>query len=526
MNDEFRMTNGRSEHKDSPFVIRHSSFSFFNSIRWRLQIWYGLILVAVLAGFGLTAFQLERGRVYRRVDDELQRRVGALASVLHQSPRNRRPEGPPGEGPFDGPPPGDQPLRENPPPERNDGPPGSASRGPREFHLQPQQAALFDGSNTNGFYYVVWRRDGQELARSSNAPAHISMPIRPPRPDAGGEGPHPQPPEMRGTFRESALFTPPGEIVLAGRSIAPELSDLRRTALMLSGVGAGILLLGLVGGWWLASRAIRPIDEISATAAKISAGDLSQRININETESELGRLAGVLNSTFARLDAAFAQQQQFTSDAAHELRTPVSVMLTQTQTALNRERSAAEYRDTLESCQRAAQRMRRLIESLLELARLDAGQQPMKRSRFDLAQTARDCVTLIHPLAEERHVKIFCDLPPLDCVGDPERLAQVITNLLTNAITYNKENGEVRISGEMKNGSVILIVRDTGTGISAENLPRVFDRFYRADQSRTSGNTGLGLAISRAIVQAHGGEIEVSSQPDNGAVFTVRLPSP
>ena len=330
---------------------------------------------------------------------------------------------------------------------------------------------------------------------------------------------------MRGLYRELVLFTPPGEIVLAGRSIAPEISELRRTALMLSSVGAGILLLGLVGGWWLASRAIRPIEDISATAVKISAGDLSQRIDVGETESELGRLASVLNSTFARLDAAFTQQQQFTSDAAHELRTPVSVMLTQTQTTLNRERSAAEYRETLESCQRAAQRMRRLIESLLELARLDAGQQPMKQSRFDLAQTARDCVALVEPIAAARHVKMVCDLPSLECVGDSERLGQVITNLLTNAITYNRENGEVRVNGETRNGSVILTVSDTGTGISAEDLPCVFDRFYRADSSRTSGNTGLGLAISKAIVEAHGGVIEVSSQLGVGTVFTLRLPS-
>jgi heavy metal sensor kinase len=330
---------------------------------------------------------------------------------------------------------------------------------------------------------------------------------------------------MNGLFRESMMVMGMGERVLVGRTIAPELAELRRTALMLTSVGAGILLLGLAGGWWLASRAIRPIEDISATAVKISGGDLSQRINIGETESELGRLASVLNSTFARLDAAFAQQQQFTSDAAHELRTPVSVMLTQTQTTLNRERSAAEYRETLESCQRAAQRMRRLIESLLELARLDAGQQQMKYLRFDLAQTARDCVRLVEPIAESRHVKIVCEAPPLECVGDSERLGQVITNLLTNAITYNKENGEVRVNGETRNGSVILTVSDTGVGISAKDLPHVFDRFYRADSSRTSGNTGLGLAISKAIVEAHGGVIEVSSQSEVGTVFTVRLPS-
>jgi signal transduction histidine kinase len=149
----------------------------------------------------------------------------------------------------------------------------------------------------------------------------------------------------------------------------------------------------------------------------------------------------------------------------------------------------------------------------------------MKHLRFDLAQTVRDCVTLVEPIAEGRHVKIVCEVPLLECAGDSERLGQVITNLLTNAIAYNKENGEVRVRGETRNGSVILTVSDTGVGISAKDLPRVFDRFYRADSSRTSGNTGLGLAISKAIMEAHGGMIEVSSQLEIGTVFTVRLPS-
>lgn len=540
MNDELQMTNGSDDAK-GPFVIRHSSFRFLNSIRWRLQIWYGVILVTVLTGFGITAYQLDHGHVFRRVDDELQRRIGVLASSFRQPPHNRRAEGPP-EGPLEGPPPEEERQPESFRRDRDFGGGGPGQEGPRGFHLLPQQAALFDETDTNAFYYVIWRRDGSELTHSTNAPAQAlkfpeGLPSPHPRlrddqansipgpPESRPGPPHPEPPQLRGEFREQFLVMPPGEVILVGRSIAPEFSELHRAAWMLFGVGAGILLLGLAGGWWLASRAIRPIEDISAAAVKISAGDLSQRINTSEAESELGRLASVLNSTFARLDAAFAQQQQFTSDAAHELRTPVSVMLTQSQTTLNRERSAAEYRETLESCQRAAQRMRRLIESLLELARLDAGQQQMKRMRFDLAQIVRDCVALIAPLAEERHVKILTDLPALECVGDPERLAQVITNLLTNAIAYNKENGEVRISGEIKDGSVILTVQDTGMGISAEELPRVFDRFYRADKSRTSGNTGLGLAISKAIVEAHGGMLEVSSQIGIGTVFAMRLPS-
>ena len=298
-------------------------------------------------------------------------------------------------------------------------------------------------------------------------------------------------------------------------------------AVKLAGVGGVILVLGLAGGWWLAGRAIRPIDDISATAAKISAGDLSQRINAADTESELGRLAGVLNSTFARLETAFAQQRQFTSDAAHELRTPVAVILTQVQSALNKERTCPEYRETLEACQRAAQRMRRLTESLLALARLDAGQAALNRRRFNLAGTARESIELVSPLADARGVSIIPDLAAVECDGDAERLAQVITNLLTNAIQYNREHGEVRVTVKREADWAILAVVDTGPGIAAEDLPRVFERFFRADTARTgsSGNAGLGLAISKAIVEAHGGTIAVASAPGAGTTFTLRLPA-
>jgi signal transduction histidine kinase len=231
-----------------------------------------------------------------------------------------------------------------------------------------------------------------------------------------------------------------------------------------------------------------------------------------------------LNSTFARLEAAFAQQQQFTSDAAHELRTPVSVMLTQAQAALNRERTAPEYRETVEACQRAAQRMRKLIESLLALARLDAGQEVLKRLRFDFSKTVSDCAELVKPIAEARGIKISTALEPVEISGDSERLAQVVTNLLTNAIQYNRAEGAVNVTLELQNGFAVLTVADTGAGIPTEDLPRVFERFYRAEKSRTgAGNSGLGLAISKAITEAHGGSIEVASELDRGTIFTVRL---
>lgn len=493
----------------------------FNSIRWRLQVWYGLILLAVLTGFGVMAFQLERGRQLRTIDEELNRHIRDLFRTMRVfRPHDRGP----GERLFH--PPLPQPREERPGPGEppREGPSERTPHSTPEFRLSLQQAILFGETDTNGFYYVVWQSDGQELARSTNAPADVPPPnVRPPL-DGPGQ---PEPARSRGIYREAYLSTPPGEIILAGRSIARDQAELNRIGWSLAAVGGGILLVGLAGGWWLASRAIRPIDDISATAAKISAGDLSQRINVADTENELGRLATVLNSTFARLEAAFAQQRQFTSDAAHELRTPVSVILTQIQSTLNRERSGPEYCETLDACQRAAQRMRQLIESLLELARLDAGQEAMKCAPLDLAHTAADCVELVRPLATDRHITIHTDLSPAPSQGDSERLAQVITNLLSNAVHYNREHGNIHVTTGNGNGFATVTVSDTGPGIAPEHLPHIFKRFYRADTARTAagGRTGLGLAISKSIVEAHGGTIEVTSQPGAQTTFTVRLPT-
>jgi signal transduction histidine kinase len=503
------------------------------SIKWRLQLWYGLILVAVLAGLGITAYQLERSRVYRQVDDEIHRRMGALGQVLHGPPDDRLP--PPLLAEGDSPPPD---FAASPRPPRRD--------RDSKFELPPRVAALFGTNDPNNAYFrvaIVTDHGEKEIARSDNYRQRSGEPpvmpsyhpfdpqqnrVNTPALRTSGPGGPPgnRPPAFNaGDDRIAEEFLPAGEFIEVGCSIAPELQELRRTALSLTAMGAWILLVGMAGGWWFVGRALRPIADISATAAKISAGDLSQRINSTEAESELGQLTAVLNSTFARLETAFAQQKQFASDAAHELRTPVTVILTQTQMTLGRERDAAGYKQTVEACQRAAQRMRKLIESLLELARFDAGQEVLTRLRFNLAPTVCDCVALIQPLAAERRVKITAQVEPVEIKGDAERLAQVATNLLANAVQYNRPDGEVRISLTRQAGLAVLEIADSGVGIAPEDLPRVFERFFRADKSRTGGgNTGLGLSICKAIVEAHGGTIEVSSQPNVGTKFVVRLP--
>jgi signal transduction histidine kinase len=486
---------------------------FPRSIRWRLQLWYGLILFLVLGAFGFTTNRLATVRQFRQIDQELQQRVSVLVAAMRPGGHPREPmELPDGERrrmPFSRPPGGE------PRPDE-----GFRRFGPPRFELRlaPEDAVLFDRGEPSPFYYAVWMRGGRMQLFSQQAPEAIPQPARL---GAGASASF----RTRGTLREAYLFPAPGDCIVVGRSIKPDLAELQRWTGWLAGTGAGILVLGLTGGWWLASRAIRPVDAISSAAARISGGDLSQRINLQETESELGQLAAVLNSTFARLEDAFAQQARFTSDAAHELRTPVTVMLMQTQMALNRERSGAEYREILGACQRAAQRMRRLTESLLALARLDAGQEPLQATSIDLTATIRDCVELVRPLADERSIDLVVDLPGVTCRGDAEGLSQVFTNLLTNAIQYNHERGRVRVTAEVGPNTVAVAVLDNGPGIAPNDLPHVFDRFYRADQARTgSANAGLGLAISKAIVELHGGAIECRSQPGAGATFTVRLP--
>lgn len=477
----------------------------FHSIKWRLQAWHGFLLVVLVTGLMGGFYEFERRGHLQTVDNDLREALTPLLPRYAPPARgfpqrgpgdpNRRPPGPD----DDSPPPSDRP--------RDNRPPGERQPDPNLF-------------NTAKFYFIAWAEPGDRLAASTNAPAELERP-----PGEFREATHFV--RTRGANRELLQYVPSGRVILVGASLTPGLTRLHQLGIALAVIGCGIVIIGFAVGWWLASRALRPIAEISEAAQKIAAGDLTNRISANETESELGQLITVLNSTFARLETAFAQQQQFTSDAAHELRTPVSVILTQVQSTLNKERTSAEYRETLAACQRAAERMKRLIESLLELARFDAGQEQLQRVTFDLAAKTRECVDLLQPLAAERRVTLVSELAAAKCAGDPERLSQVIINLLTNAVTYNKPDGEVRIRTLIQTGSVILTVTDTGVGIAPEDAPHVFKRFYRADKARSgsAGNAGLGLAICKSIVTAHGGTLDFTSEPDRGTTFTVRLPT-
>jgi signal transduction histidine kinase len=340
---------------------------------------------------------------------------------------------------------------------------------------------------------VIWDFEGKVL-RSSSAHAAADVPYPGARPEWAARPPAPGPPQIRkrGEFREACVNGPLWTRVLIGTSTRPTQTELRHLALLLTAIGAGVLVIGLVGGWLVSLRAVRPIRAITAVAHEISASNLSRRIPAAEVQSELGSLAVVLNEMFARLDAAFQQQVRFTADASHELRTPLSVIHTHVQLALSRERSADEYRKTIETCLRASSRMKDLVDSLLLLAGADAGRLTLNRQRADLRGVVESCIAMVGPLAEVKSVVIEANLRPAELTVDVSRITQVTTNLLTNAIRYNREGGRVTVSLEMNDTDAVLTSAIRGSGSR-----------WRANRTSSSASTGsirLGAARKAAVV--------------------------
>ena len=497
---------------------------FPRSLRWRLQLWLAALLMLVLTGFCVAVSRLHRISEFQRIDEGLEARLAQLRTSIRDGSGPVTQGGRPWEGPEEREPRGRG--RGGPPPPDRGGPVGPEGR--ERGHLQePPGVDAFDevisqfaASQAKGFYAAIWSPDGFPAFRSPLAPPMLPLPIWSPAPGRSQI-------RTRGEYREAYYFTMPRACLLVGQSLRADLDLIARFNRRLYTAGLLVFGLGLFGGWYLTTRAIRPIENISAAARRISDGHLSDRIAEAEEGSELGRLAGVLNTTFDRLEAAFARQRQFTADASHELRTPLTVMISEAQTTLSRPRTAEEYRETVETCLEEAQRMRRLASSLLDLSRLDDAEGVGPKESVDLGPLCADTVAkLTSTLGAESRVAIQCDCQPAVMLGQPDALVQVVTNLVSNALQYTPPDGEVRVMTRTEAGWVSLTVMDTGCGIAEEDLPHLFERFYRADKARgrSEGHFGLGLAIVKAIVDAHRGEIEVQSLPGQGTTVTVRFP--
>ena len=293
-------------------------------------------------------------------------------------------------------------------------------------------------------------------------------------------------------------------------------------------VGGGavaFLVPAVVGGLLLSRQALRPVAQSIAAARKLDPGDLSERLPLTGAGDELDELAGTINGLLDRLAAYHAQVIRFTADASHELRSPLAAMRAAVEVSLQQPRSAGEYRDTLATLGEQCEQLTGHVNGLLLLARADAGEVAIRRDPVDLSALAGEAAEMYEPLAEERGIALDWSCPPgVTVAGDAQRLRQLVTNLVDNAIKFTPAGGSVHLAVAAAGAEATLSIRDTGIGIAAEHLPHVFERFYQADTARSSAGSGLGLSICRWIVAAHGGTIRAESTEGAGTRFAVRLP--
>ena len=315
--------------------------------------------------------------------------------------------------------------------------------------------------------------------------------------------------------------------VQAAQSLGPVNDTLEDLRLQLFLEIPLILLFAGFGGYFLANRALRPIRQITDTAQKITAQDLSRRLAYRGARDEIGSLAMTFDQMLGRLQSSFERERQFTGDVAHELRTPLTVLKGQIEVALNRRRSPAAYEKMLKELSAQVERLIRLSSGLLFLSRSDQQQLSFEPVHLDLREWLEILVEQLEPLAHEKGLEISTKIPAeLPVYGDSDHLIRLFLNLLENALKYTPTAGQITITALKAPEEVQVTIHNTGLGIPQEHLPHLFDRFYRveADRSSQTGGNGLGLAIAREIVRLHRGDIEVQSEPGQGMTITVYLP--
>jgi two-component system OmpR family sensor kinase len=311
-------------------------------------------------------------------------------------------------------------------------------------------------------------------------------------------------------------------VLVVGASLETAEDALDQLFTQLFVVGPAALLVASLAGYLLAAAALRPVEVMRRRASEISHDRTGQRLPLPPANDEIRRLGETLNAMLARLEAALARERRFVADASHELRTPLTLLRTELDLALRRPRSVEELRAALRSAAEEAERLSRLADDLLVLARVDEGVLPLQRSTLSSAELLRSVAGRFAARAETVGRTITVDAagdPAL--VGDRLRLEQALGNLVDNALRHGA--GDVRLGAQQHDGQVVLQVSDEGSGLPAEFLPHAFDRFTRAEAARSSAGTGLGLAIVAAIVQAHGGVVSARGGPHGGLVVSLTL---
>ena len=286
-----------------------------------------------------------------------------------------------------------------------------------------------------------------------------------------------------------------------------------------------LAVLAALGGFRITRRAFRPVTQMAETARAIGTGsDLSQRIETDGRGDELNQLGDTMNEMLARLQASFEAERQFSSDVSHELRTPIAVIRSQCEFALSGQAGEEEKREAFEAVLKQSERMNSIVSQLLLLSRAENGKFVPEREPVELNVLCETVCEELEAMAAERQVKLAWNTEKLQITGDETLLIRMVNNLVSNAIRYNRPGGSAEVSLRKRGKYAVLTVRDTGIGIRREDLGQIFNRFYRADRSRSSEGTGLGLSMAAWIARVHGGSIRAESVYGEGSVFTAELP--
>jgi heavy metal sensor kinase len=287
-----------------------------------------------------------------------------------------------------------------------------------------------------------------------------------------------------------------------------------------------LVVLAALGGYFLTGRAFRPVKKIAETARQIGDGnDLTRRFELGDSKDEIHALAESFNYMFDRLQTSFEGERQFTSDASHELRTPVSVIISQCEYVLEDCNTEEEYREALQTVLGQARKMSGLISQLLALARADQGREQLRLETVNLSELCHMVSEELREQAEVKKISLQTDIQPdLSLLGDETLLMRMLINLISNGITYGRENGTLTVSLTRQGDRLVGSVKDDGIGIPAESLGHIWDRFYQVDSARSGGGAGLGLSMVKWIAETHGGAVSVESEAGKGSTFLFTLP--
>ena len=401
-----------------------------------------------------------------------------------------------------------------------------------EWELTPEEAASLRDLNR---YAQVWTEEGESLLRTQYIEADLPLDREALRAAASGELVWAEG-DFQGTPVRS-LYYPLGRLGGAHAQhvlqVAAPVERRDRTITVAAAMLGMIVVIAaagtFLGSWWLANRAIRPVQEIIDQSEAVRGGGSPHAIVASADTKEYRRLVDVLNRMLRRLDDAFEVQRRFTADASHELRSPLTALLGELELALRRERSPEEYRRVINSALEEVHRLSRVADDLLTLARSDSGAMQPRLRNTNLVESAARILDRLRGKASAKQVdlRLHADSPIVG-LFDPDLMDRLIWNLAENAIKFTPQGGSVDVHVEREGDRARLTVSDTGPGIPGEKLERVFERFFRLDESRRApadaSGSGLGLSIAHAIVMLHGGEISAANRPERGAVFTVRLP--